>query len=145
MVCGGGGVLADVFGPSDTMEISNVYRDISRKGSINTYAFSYVDSNRDKLHASYPTFEKFKTDYDVEKEAMEGFWAQVKLDGVEYSETDYQTSKKLIHTLLKARIASNLWDFAKFYEIYNINENEALIKGLELIEGKRIEELGLDY
>lgn len=144
-VYGGGGVMPDVFVPIDTMEISKMYRDISRKGSINTYAFSYVDSNRDKLHASYPTFEKFKTEFDVEKEAMEGFWAQVKLDGVEFSETDYQTSKKLIHTLLKARIASNLWDFAKFYEIYNINENEAFIKGLELIEGKKIEELGLDY
>ncbi|MBK9591548.1 MAG: hypothetical protein IPO32_08570 [Crocinitomicaceae bacterium] len=76
---------------------------------------------------------------------MPGFWEQVKADGITYSESDYLTSKKLIHTLIKARIASNLWDFAKFYEIYNIAENEAFIKGLELIEGKKIEELGLDY
>ncbi|MBI3133228.1 MAG: S41 family peptidase [Bacteroidetes bacterium] len=144
-VYGGGGVMPDYFVPIDTLELTKMYRDISRKGSINTFAFSYVDNNRDKLHAAYPTFEKFKTDFDVEKEVMAGFREQVKLDGITFDETDYETSKKLIHTLLKARIASNLWDFAKFYEIYNIHENEAFIKGLELIEGKKIEELGLDY
>lgn len=144
-VYGGGGVMPDVFVPIDTMEFSKMYRDISRKGSINTFAFSFVDANRDRLQSAYSTFEKFKTDFDLEKEAMSGFWEQVKLDGVEYNEQDYQTSKKLIQTLLKARIASNLWDFAKFYEVYNIQENEAFIKALELIEGKKIEELGLDY
>lgn len=144
-VYGGGGVMPDFFVPIDTLELTKMYRDISRKGCISTYAFSYVDNNRDKLNAAYPTFEKFRSDFDIEKEAMPGFWEQVKADGITYNESDYLTSKKLIHTLIKARIASNLWDFAKFYEIYNIAENEAFIKGLELIEGKKIEELGLDY
>lgn len=144
-VYGGGGVMPDFFVPIDTLELTTMYRDISRKGSISTYAFSFVDNNRERLNATYPTFEKFKTDFDIVAEVMPGFWEQVKADGIVYSETDYQTSQKLIHTLLKARIASNLWDFAKFYEIYNIAENESFIKGLELIEGKKIEELGLDY
>lgn len=144
-VYGGGGVMPDFFVPIDTLELSKMYREISRKGCISTYAFSFVDNNREKLNAAYPTFEKFRSDFDIEKEAMPGFWEQVKADGITYNESDYATSKKLIHTLIKARIASNLWDFSKFYEIYNISENEAFIKGLELIEGKKIEELGLDY
>lgn len=144
-VYGGGGVMPDVFVGIDTMEFSPMYRIISRKGTVNTFAFAFVDSKREVLMAKYPTFEKFKTDFDTEKEAMTEFWALAKEEGIEYVEKDYQTSKKLLTTLIKARIASNLWDFAKFYEIYNIAENEAFIKGLELIEGKTIEELGLDY
>jgi carboxyl-terminal processing protease len=144
-VYGSGGVMPDYFVPMDTMEFSTMYRDISRKGTINTFAFAWVDANRESLQAKYPTFESFKTSFDVEKEAMTEFWKLVKEEGIEYSETDYQTSKVLITTLIKARVASNLWDFARFYEIYNIKENEAFIKGLELIEGKTIEELGLDY
>jgi len=145
IVYGGGGVMPDYFVPIDTMEFSPMYRIINRKGTVSTFAFSFVDKNREALKSKYPTFEKFKTDFDVEKEAMTGFWALAKEEGIEYIEKDYQTSKKLLTTLLKARIASNLWDFAKFYEIYNINENEAFIKALELIEGKTIDELGLDY
>ena len=122
-----------------------MYRVISRKGTVNTFAFAFVDNNREKLQAAYPSFEKFKTSFDVETEAMAEFWVLAKSEGIEYVEADYQTSKKLLTTLIKARIASNLWDFAKFYEIYNINENEAFIKALELIEGKTIEQLGLDY
>lgn len=144
-VFGGGGVMPDVFVPIDTMEMSTMYREISRKGTINTFAFDFVDKNREKLQKTYPTFDVFKTSFNVEKEAMPAFWDMVKSEGITYSEKDYQTSKKLIHTLITARIASNMWDFAKFYEIYNIQENEAFIKGLELIEGKKIEELGLDF
>jgi len=144
-VYGGGGVMPDYFVPIDTMEFSKMYREISRKGTVNIFAFSFVDSKRDALLAKYTTFEKFKTDFDTEKEAMTEFWALAKIEGIEYVEQDYQISKKLLTTLIKARIASNLWDFAKFYEIYNIHENEAFIKGLELIEGKTIEELNLDY
>lgn len=144
-VFGGGGVMPDIFVPIDTMEMSTMYREISRKGTINTFAFDFVDKNREKLQKNYPSFEIYKTNFNVEKEAMPAFWEMVKAEGITYSEKDYQTSKKLIHTLISARIASNLWDFAKFYEIYNIQENEAFIKGLELIEGKKIEELGLDF
>lgn len=144
-VYGGGGVMPDFFVPIDTMELTQMYRDISRKGIINDFAFAYVDLNRDKLHAAYPDFNSFKNNFDPEKEVMTEFWARAKEDGIEYNEQDYQTSKKLILTLIKARMASNLWDFAKFYEIYNIAENEPFIKALELIEGKKIDQMGLDY
>lgn len=144
-VYGGGGVMPDYFVPIDTMDLSKMYREISRKGLISDYAFSFVDANRDKLKVTYSSFELYKTNFNVETEVMPGFWELVKAEGITYVESDYLQSKQLIHTLLKARIASNLWDFARFYEIYNIAENESFIKALELIEGKTIEQLGLDY
>lgn len=144
-VFGGGGIMPDYFVPLDTMELSEMYREISRKGIFNTFTFHYADENRDELTASYPSFEKYKSDFTVEGKVMDAFKQAVEDEEIEFVEADYETSKKLIHTLIKSRIASNLWDFAKFYEIYNEQENEIFIKGLELIEGKTINELGLDY
>lgn len=144
-VYGGGGIMPDVFVPLDTMELSDMYRDISRKGIFNTFTFHYVDEHRDELKKQYPDFESYKEKFEVDGKVLDAFWSSVKDQDIEYVEEDYQTSKMLIHTLIKARIASNLWDFSKFYEIYNQEENEIFIKGLELIEGKTISEMGLDY
>ncbi|MCB9222898.1 MAG: S41 family peptidase [Crocinitomicaceae bacterium] len=144
-VYGGGGIMPDVFVPLDTTELSEMYRAISRKGIFNTFAFHYVDENRESLKKDYPEFGDFRDKFSVEGKVLDAFWKAVKDEGIEYKEEDYQTSKTLIHTLIKARMASNLWDFSKFYEVYNKEENEIFIKGLELIEGKMINELGLDY
>ena len=144
-VYGGGGIMPDVFVPLDTMELSPMYRKISRKGIINTFAFDYVDKNRDELKAKYSDFETYKNDEVTTPELMKQFWSACEKEGIEYNEADYQTSKNLIHTLIKARMASNLWDFSKFYPIYNAGENEIYMKALELIEGKYIDKLKLDF
>ncbi len=145
-VFGGGGIMPDYFVPLDTMEITTMYREISRKGIINTFTFNYVDDNREMFNSTYKDFDAFNEKFSVEDgDLMPEFWASVKEEGIEYNEEDFQTSKKLILTLLKARIASNLYGFETFYQVYNKEENEIFIKGLELIEGETIDELGLDY
>ena len=144
-VYGGGGIMPDVFVPLDTSELSPMYRKISRKGLVNTFTFTYVDKNRTSLKNDYPTFEDFKKKFELNEAVMSEFWELAKKEDIEFSEEDYATSKKLIHTLLRARIAANLFDSSKFYPIYNEMENEIFIKGLELIEGKTIQKLGLDY
>jgi carboxyl-terminal processing protease len=144
-VYGGGGIMPDVFVPLDTSEISPLYRSISRKGVVNTFTFAYVDKNRDQLRADFPEFEKFEKDFNLEGAVIEDFWIYVKDEEIEFNEEDYETSKKLLHTIIKARIAANLFETSKFYPIYNKAENEIFIKGLEIIEGKTLEELGMDY
>lgn len=144
-VYGGGGIMPDVFVPLDTNELSPMYREISRSGLINTFTFDFVDNNRKELKNTYPTFEKFQADFNVEEAVMESFWEEMKAEEIEYNEEDYQTSKKLLHTLLKARIAASLFESSRFYPIYNIAENEIFIKALEIIEGKTLDDLGLDY
>jgi len=144
-VYGGGGIMPDVFVPLDTSEISPLYRSISRKGVVNTFTFAYVDKNRDQLRADFPEFEKFEKYFNVEGAVIEDFWIYVKDEEIEFNEEDYETSKKLLHTIIKARIAANLFETSKFYPIYNKAENEIFIKGLEIIEGKTLEELGMDY
>ena len=145
IVYGGGGIMPDVFVPLDTMELSAMYRDLSRKGMFNTFTFNYVDQNREELNKTYPSFEDFEANFKIEGKVLDAFLAAAKEEGVEYNAEDYEVSKTLIHTLVKARIASNMWDFDKFYKIYNAMENQIFMKGLEIIEGKSINDLGLDY
>ncbi len=144
-VYGGGGIMPDVFVPLDTMQLSDMYRQLSRKGVINDYAFNFVDKQREELKTKYPTFQDYKNSELTTKTFMDDFFEFAKKEGVEFNEEDYKTSEKLIKTLLKARIASNLWGFDKYYQIYNEKENEIYIKALELIEGKYIDKLKLDY
>jgi carboxyl-terminal processing protease len=144
-VYGGGGIMPDVFVPLDTMELSDMYRKMSRKGVINTFTFNYVDNNRDELLAKYTDFDMYLNADITDKTLMDSFWEHCKKDGVDFDKDDYKASEKIIKTLIKARMASNIWDFSKFYPIYNANENEIFMKGLELIEGKYINKLKLDY
>jgi len=144
-VYGGGGIMPDIFVPLDTMELSEMYRKLNRKGIINDFAFNFVDKQRDELKSKYKTFENYKNDEVTTKAFMDEFFKFAEKEGVEFNEEDYKISENLIKTLLKSRIASNLWGFDKYYEIYNINENEIFIKALELIEGKYIDKLKLDY
>lgn len=144
-VYGGGGIMPDVFVPLDTTELSPMYRDISRSGLINTFTFEYVDGNRKTLKKTYPEFEDFQSNFSVEGPVMDAFWEEAKSEEIEFRETDYATSKKLLHTLIKARIAASLYESSKFYPIYNATENEIFIKALEIIEGKTLNDLGLDY
>jgi carboxyl-terminal processing protease len=76
---------------------------------------------------------------------MDSFWKAVKEEGIEYSEEDYKVSGNLIETLIKARIASNFYGTEKYYPIFNKAQNEIFIKGLEVIENKSYNDLGLDY
>lgn len=144
-VYGGGGVMPDVFVPLDTSELSPLYRTIARKGLVNTFSFAYVDKNRDMLKANYPDFESFKANFSVNETVIDEFWALAKTEEVDYIMEEYETSKTLINTLIKARIAANLFDSSKFYPIYNETENEIFIRALEIIEGKMMSDLGLDY
>lgn len=144
-VYGGGGIMPDIFVPLDTLGLSDMYKKISQKGIFNTFTFNYVDKNRDQLHQVYPTFDAFEANFEVEGSVIEQFIDYVKEENIDYVEEDYQESKQLIHTLIKARIASNLWNFSKFYPIYNPQEDEIFKKGLELIEGKTIDRLGLTH
>jgi carboxyl-terminal processing protease len=143
-VYGGGGIMPDVFVPLDTMELSDMYREISRKGIFNTFTFNYVNDNRETMKTKYPTFEDYEANFKFEDIKAE-FLEVLKEEEIEFVQEDYETSKTLIETLVRARIASNMWDFEKFYKIYNEKENEIFMKGLELIETKSLNDLGLDY
>lgn len=145
IVYGGGGIMPDVFVPLDTSKNSKTYQAINRKGTINNFALDYIEGKRSEFKVLYPTFEDYKKAEITDKEMMKAFYAVCEKDGIELNEDDLKISEDLIKTVLKARIAANLWDFSKFYEIYNEQEDEIYIEALNLIEGKYLNKLKLDF
>jgi hypothetical protein len=112
---------------------------------INSFALDYIDGKRDELKATYSTFEAYKNTDITDSKMMTDFYEVCEKEGITINQDDLKISEDLIKTVLKARIAANLWDFSKFYEIYNFNEDEIFIEALELIEGKYLNKLKLDF
>lgn len=133
-IYGGGGIVPDIFVPIDTSQVSDMYKNILRKGVINGFSIEFVDKNRKELFAKYPTFEDFKKTEDISW-ITEQFWKRVEAEEVEISEEDMKVSGKLIELRVKASMANDLWDFGKYYEIINV-ENDILSKAIEIFHTK---------
>jgi carboxyl-terminal processing protease len=130
-VFGGGGIIPDVFVPLDTSGTSEYWSRLLRKGIINQFSLNYVDQNRDELLSTFPDFQTFKKNFEIESVVKEMI-AYGEKEGIEYNEEAYQKAKQAIDLRLKASIAQNIWDFASFYEIIN-DLNDSLQKTIETL------------
>lgn len=145
-VFGGGGIMPDVFVPLDTMEVSDFFSALIRSGNVNTYALEYVDENREALLSEYDEFSKFRDDFKMDKEFMDGFFEYVEKERGDnedliFNEEEYKTSESLLKLRLKATLARDLWGYNEFFEIYN-NSNEILQKAVQVIESDQYDLLG---
>ena len=140
-VYGGGGIMPDIFVPLDTIGVTDVLRTLARKGHMNGFSIDYVNDNREQLKKRFPSFESYKASLDtfypeVEK-AFRAYLAkedpELTLDNEEYAESEF-----LIKTRVLAFIAQNLWDYDRFYEIYNAT-NEILLRAVEVLGNKEYE------
>ncbi|MCB9187773.1 MAG: PDZ domain-containing protein [Flavobacteriales bacterium] len=131
-VYGGEGIIPDVFVPLDTTGTSDYFSELIRNGIFSGFTLNYVNDNRKNLEDKYPTFDKYKENFKVDKVIKE-LIKYGENEGVAYDETGYEEAKTAIHTRLKANIAQNLYDRAKFYEI--INElNSELQVAIEILQ-----------
>lgn len=140
IVYGGGGIMPDVFVSLDTTGTSSYYSQLIRKGILNQFSLSWVNNNRKKLESKYPTFDKFKKDFKIDKVVSEMFDYAEK-EGLEFDEEGYKKAENTIVTRLKASIAQNLFDYRKFYEVIN-DLNGSLQEAIKILEtGDAFEQL----
>ena len=169
VVYGGGGILPDLFIPLDTTENSEFLRELLSNGLFYQYINEYVDLNRDDLKAKYPSFESFDSEFSIEGEFLDSFFAfaekelapkeddeeasEEKADEAdkdeektfaERKEEGMKTSSKIIHTRLKALLARTLWQTEEFYRVFNA-QDDAVSKALESIDDKTFRKLKLSY
>jgi len=137
-VYGGGGIMPDYFVPLDTNGVSNYFTSIIRGGHLNSYILTYVNQNRSILTKKYPVFEKFKTDFNMDKSFMDTFFEYVENEDPElvFDEKEYQESEGLLKLRIKAMFAQNIWGYSEFYQIYN-DSNEILQRALKIIESNQ--------
>jgi carboxyl-terminal processing protease len=141
-VYGGGGIMPDYFVPVDTARYTKYHRALAAKGCIIQASLHYIDENRERLVAEYPTMEDFEARFEVDEAFVEmliqqGVKDSVKLEG---GEEEFQRSLPELKLQLKQLVARDLWDMDKFMQLYNKN-NDLFKKGYELVKEKKFEEL----
>jgi carboxyl-terminal processing protease len=132
-VFGGGGIMPDIFVPLDTASYSNYFRDLIRKGILNRFVLQYVDENRRKLKRNYPSFNKFKTDFNISSDILDELTKYAGKEGLVYNGEDMKISGNQLLISLKAYIARDIWSVSEFYEVMNQNDNNFL-KAIEVMK-----------
>lgn len=143
-VYGGGGIMPDLFVSLDTLEYSDYYKKLSRSGMFNDFAIRYVEENRDQLKAKFASVFDFKEEFGTDDSYMREFieYAQEKDTALTFVEEEYKISGELMKIRLKALIASNIWDYSAFYEVFNL-KNEIFMAAYSLLSEGRYEEVYL--
>lgn len=143
-VYGGGGIMPDLFVAIDTSMGSKYFGKINRKGLMNEFTLTYMDSYREKLKKEYPTIADFKANYNTEKEILDEFIAYADKNGVKKNEKQIEISKKLITKRLKATLARNLWNTSAYFEIISDIDN-TLQRAIEEINSDTFKKEKLVY
>jgi len=115
-VYGGGGIMPDIFVPLDTTRYTDFHRKLVAFGIINKVCVQYVDKNRAELKKKYPTFEKFKKEFepddaflnalitaaDKEKEKEKGSTTKLSKDSITTALLKPNVPTKTFKTLLNS-------------------------------------------
>lgn len=125
-VYGGGGIMPDIFVPADTSYYTDYYRNLVRRGLLNTFALEYSDRNREKLSEEYKTFEDFRKNFSFKPDEIASFIRKAEESGVKYNDDQFRISSDEILNLLKGLVATNRWQTTAYYRI--INENDIVIE-----------------
>lgn len=130
-VYGGGGIMPDIFVPTDTSLRSTFLLELNSKGLLYEFAFNYSNSHRKKLEAMDE--EEFVKDFKINEKLLNDLIEFAVNEGITFKKEDLQRSVEMIKVQLKALIARNLWRDNGFYKVYNsIDPNfEAALEELQ--------------
>jgi len=116
-VYGGGGVVPDIFVPTDTTENSNYLSDLFFSGALNQFAFDVADKDRTQLLAKYASSEQFAERFVVGPDLMADLERYAAKEKIVARPGDVQRSKEQIVSRIKAGIARNVWGDGGYYRI----------------------------
>jgi carboxyl-terminal processing protease len=132
IVYGCGGVMPDVFVPLDTTRRTHYLSDVTYKGLVNDFAFSYADKERKRL-TSYNSFQDFNSSFVMTDGLYNEFVEYAKKNKITANPTQIAASKRLIEIQLKALIARNIWGNEGYYPVIQSQDN-VIKKAVELIK-----------
>jgi len=118
-VYGGGGIRPDVLIEADTAIYSARFMELFRRGIVNEFVLSHMDTHRERLERSYPDFEAFERDFEITDTILEQLTAWGRQRGVESDEEGFGSSAPLIRGHLKALFAQRLFGTDAFYRVMN--------------------------
>lgn len=145
-VYGGGGIMPDVFVPSDTTGLTSYYFKVSDAGLLSKFAYEYADLNREQLSTAKNAEELLKM--LPSRDVL--LWAFVKYaadNGVPQRWFYINISANLIVNQLRALIARDILGMNAYFELYNHSDaavKEALKQIQEGVDNKLSPQLKTD-
>ena len=125
--------MPDIFVPLDTTRYTDFHRKIVARGVVLKVCVQYIDKNRAELKKKYPTFEKFKKEYEVDDAFLNLLLSAAEKENIKVDTAQYAISKPLIKLQLKALVARDLWEMNEYYQIMDA-DNESLQKAVEILQ-----------
>ncbi len=117
-VYGGGGILPDVFVPSDTTGITSYYLNVANAGLLQRFSYEYCDLNRQLLSEAKTTPELLKM-LPSDDALLQGFVTYAVGNGVAARWYYISISRNLLLSQLKALIARDILGSSAYYEVFN--------------------------
>ena len=116
VVYGGGGIMPDVFIPSDTAYVTPYYSEVVNKSLLYKYAFEYVDAHRESLSQAGDYKELLRMLNS--NKLLNDFIVYAERNGVPARYGDIAVSRPQLVRLLQAYIARDVQGDESFYSIF---------------------------
>lgn len=120
-VYGGGGIMPDIFVPTDTTGVTSYYLQVSNAGLLGKFAYEYADLNRAQLSEARTTDELLRL--LPSRDVL--LWAFVRYaadNGVPQRWYYINISSSLIVNQLRALIARDILGLNSYFEIINATD-----------------------
>ncbi len=131
VVYGGGGIMPDIFVPSDTVGATKYFNSLVSKGLTYKFALKYTDKHRQTLN-KYTTLETLQRYLDSQP-LFTQIIKYASLNGVNGSIAEQTKSKNLIARQVKAYIIRNILDEEGFLPYLN-QKDKCVAEALEALK-----------
>ena len=133
LVYGGGGIMPDVFVPVDTTRYTDYHRSLVAKGAVMRATMNYIDENRDEMGKKYLSFNDFYQSFEVGQPLFDELLRLAAEEKIEENAEQFEISKGLIATQMKALIARDLFDMQAYYKVIN-EESDDFKRAVEILQ-----------
>lgn len=118
VVYGGGGILPDIFVPSDTADVTNYYVNVLNAGLFQKFALDFSDLNRQQL-SKYKDVDSLLGQLPSDAILLQTFVNYAAQRGINPRWYYINRSSRLILTQLRALIARDLLGASAYYQVAN--------------------------
>ena len=131
-VFAGGGIVPDIFVPLDTSMNYRYFNNLIRKNIFFPFVVNYIDQQRKALHAKYPTFQRFQSEFVVSDTILDDLMALGEKSGVKRDAESLKIIQSVIFRQIRALIARDLYDSGDYYKIM-IEDDGEVKKAIEVL------------
>lgn len=133
IVYGGGGIMPDIFIPSDTAHVTPYWNQVINAGLLYSFAFRYADKNRQKLSA-YTDFRSLQQ-YLSSQSLVDAF-VKYASEKVKPEPRQIEKSRKALERLIISYIMRQVKDENYFYREF-FSDDPTYLEGIRILNEEK--------